>query len=227
METDKDVPDLLIIALKESNRQQWSGADLQYVGLHRRNIQNEPVDQLNTDDEVLTAMEESGITSRLSPTSRLSIAKALIAHFSRITSKKGILDQCWEGAEELGLQSLLKSNPATSNDGKLTSLQDQDESSAIFDDQIKLWTKGTSIEAQEETRIGTGINYSDVEQYIIQDVCTLLSRISEKADRLFGNNTTNLAESWMHIRCKFDGGKLYSEVLWLKIANELWTRVIS
>ncbi|CAG2227582.1 G2H3 [Mytilus edulis] len=76
-------------------------------------IQNEPVDQLNTDDEVLTAMEESGITSRLSPTSRLSIAKALIAHFSRITSKKGILDQCWEGAEELGLQSLLKSNPGT------------------------------------------------------------------------------------------------------------------
>ncbi|CAG2246359.1 unnamed protein product [Mytilus edulis] len=129
-------------------------------------IQNEPVDQLNTDDEVLTAMEESGITSRLSPTSRLSIAKALIAHFSRITSKKGILDQCWEGAEELGLQSLLKSNPglllfinfakqsyhpATSNDGKLTSLQDQDESSAIFDDQIKLWTKGTSIEAQKNT----------------------------------------------------------------------------
>ncbi|VDI23514.1 Hypothetical predicted protein [Mytilus galloprovincialis] len=74
-------------------------------------IQNEPVDQLNSDDEVLTAMEESGITSRLSLTSRLSIAKALIAHFSRIKSKKGILDQCWEGAAELGLQSLLKSNP--------------------------------------------------------------------------------------------------------------------
>ncbi|XP_071172623.1 G2/M phase-specific E3 ubiquitin-protein ligase-like [Mytilus edulis] len=76
-------------------------------------IQNEPLDDLNKDDEVLSAMEESGITSRLSPTSRLSIAKALIAHFSRITSKKGILDQFWEGAEELGLQSLLKSNPGT------------------------------------------------------------------------------------------------------------------
>ncbi|CAC5412862.1 unnamed protein product [Mytilus coruscus] len=32
----------------------------------------------------------------------------------------------------------------------------------------------------------------------------------EKADRLLGNNTTNLAESLMHIRCKFDGGKLYN-----------------
>ncbi|CAG2204291.1 unnamed protein product [Mytilus edulis] len=102
------------------------------------------------------------------------------------------------------------SSSTTSNDSILTSLQDQDESSDIFEDQIKLWTEGTSIEAQEETRKGTHINYSDVEQYIIQDVCTLLSRISEKADRLLGNNTTNLAESWMHIRCKFDGGKLYN-----------------
>ncbi|VDI11786.1 Hypothetical predicted protein [Mytilus galloprovincialis] len=87
------------------------------------------------------------------------------------------------------------SSSTTSNDSILTSLQDQDESSDIFEDQIKLWTEGTSIEAQEETR---------------KDVCTLLSRISEKADRLLGNNTTNLAESWMHIRCKFDGGKLYN-----------------
>ncbi|CAG2237342.1 unnamed protein product [Mytilus edulis] len=96
------------------------------------------------------------------------------------------------------------SSSTTSNDSILTSLQDQDESSDIFDDQIKLWTKGTSIEAQEETRKDTHINYSDVEQYIIQDFCILLSRISEKADRLLGNNTTNLAESWMHIRCKFE-----------------------
>ncbi|CAG2228240.1 unnamed protein product [Mytilus edulis] len=102
------------------------------------------------------------------------------------------------------------SSSTTSDDSILTSLQDPDESSDIFEDQVKLWTEGTSIEAQEETRKGTHINYSDVEQYIIQDVCTLLSRISEKADRLLGNNTTNLAESWMHIRCKFDGGKLYN-----------------
>ena len=29
-----------------------------------------------------------------------------------------------------------------------------------------------------------------------------------KASQLIGNKTTNLAECWMHIRSKFDGGKV-------------------
>lgn len=36
----------------------------------------------------------------------------------------------------------------------------------------------------------------------------LVSRLVEKAPQLIGNLTTNLAEAWMHIRCKFDGGKV-------------------
>ena len=35
---------------------------------------------------------------------------------------------------------------------------------------------------------------------IINDVSTILNRVAEKSDRLLGNYTTNLAESWMHIR---------------------------
>ena len=35
----------------------------------------------------------------------------------------------------------------------------------------------------------------------------LLNRMAEKAERLIGNFTSNLAESWMHIRCKFDAEK--------------------
>lgn len=40
------------------------------------------------------------------------------------------------------------------------------------------------------------------------DIQVLLSRLIGKADQLLGNVTTNLAESWMHIRTKFDGGKV-------------------
>ena len=35
----------------------------------------------------------------------------------------------------------------------------------------------------------------------------LFNRLTPKSDRLIGNNTTNAAEAWMHIRSKFDGGK--------------------
>ena len=42
----------------------------------------------------------------------------------------------------------------------------------------------------------------------MKDIFFYLNRLSEKSDRLIGNFTSNLAESWMHIRCKFDGGKV-------------------
>ena len=49
-----------------------------------------------------------------------------------------------------------------------------------------------------------------MEQHIIRDFTQILNRIADKSDRLLGNSTTNLAESWMHIRTKFDGGKVYN-----------------
>ncbi|CAC5417661.1 unnamed protein product [Mytilus coruscus] len=72
------------------------------------------------------------------------------------------------------------------------------------------WTEGSSISCQEEARGVTSIDYSNVEQHIIRDVTLILNKIAEKSDRLLGNSTTNLAESWMHIRTKFDGGKVYN-----------------
>ncbi|CAG2223192.1 unnamed protein product [Mytilus edulis] len=72
----------------------------------------------------------------------------------------------------------------------------------IINDQIDFWTEGSSISCQEEARGGTCIDYTNVEQHIIRDVTLILNRIAEKSDRLLGNN---LAESWMHIRTKFDG----------------------
>ncbi|XP_052089220.1 myb-like protein X [Mytilus californianus] len=62
------------------------------------------------DEAVQNILESAGINLRISATSKSTISKALIAYFSRVTSKKAILDQFWEGAEQIGLQTLLKSN---------------------------------------------------------------------------------------------------------------------
>ncbi len=42
----------------------------------------------------------------------------------------------------------------------------------------------------------------------MHDIQVLVSRLVAKAQQLLGNETTNLAECWMHIRAKFDGGKV-------------------
>lgn len=38
----------------------------------------------------------------------------------------------------------------------------------------------------------------------------MLDRIASKSSIIIGSTTTNLAESWMHIRAKFDGGKFHN-----------------
>ena len=47
----------------------------------------------------------------------------------------------------------------------------------------------------------------NVSPQLLHNVQVLVSRLAAKSKQLIGNDTTNLAEAWMHIRCKFDGGK--------------------
>ena len=49
---------------------------------------------------------------------------------------------------------------------------------------------------------------------MMHDIQMLVARLVEKASQLLGNFTTNLAESWMHIRSKFDGGKVINRSEW-------------
>ena len=49
---------------------------------------------------------------------------------------------------------------------------------------------------------------SPVSEKLMHDIQIILSRLVVKVPQLIGNFTTNLAESWMHIRAKFDGGKV-------------------
>jgi len=45
-------------------------------------------------------------------------------------------------------------------------------------------------------------------QKMMADIKTAQSRLMAKAGQLIGNFTIYLAEYWMHIRTKFDGGKV-------------------
>ena len=78
----------------------------------------------------------------------------------------------------------------------------------IFQDQVKFWNEGASIREQEDSRKAS--NYSCSNPKLIKDVSIILNRVAAKSDRLLGNYTTNLAESWMHMRTKFDGGKVFN-----------------
>ena len=65
----------------------------------------------------------------------------------------------------------------------------------------------TEVE-EKSIRKGGVSNKTVIDQQMLKDIFFYLNRLSDKADRLIGNFTSNLAESWMHIRCKFDGGKV-------------------
>ena len=43
---------------------------------------------------------------------------------------------------------------------------------------------------------------------LMHDIQMIVSRLVCKSERLIANCTTNLAENWMQIRWKFDGGKV-------------------
>ena len=60
---------------------------------------------------------------------------------------------------------------------------------------------------ESEARRG-GLTPIKVNDKMLHDIQALLRRLVAKASQLLGNNTTNLAECWMHIRTKFDGGKV-------------------
>ena len=60
---------------------------------------------------------------------------------------------------------------------------------------------------EKDTRQG-GHTPTEINPRLLHDIQALLSRLVGKAKQLLGNHTTNLAECWMHIRSKFDGGKV-------------------
>ena len=78
---------------------------------------------------------------------------------------------------------------------------------ATLEDQSFYWLEGSSEAEQEEARGECPDGQLPLSADLHQDVLAILERMAKKANRLLGNFTTNLAECWMSVRCKFDGGK--------------------
>ncbi|XP_052243152.1 uncharacterized protein LOC127853067 [Dreissena polymorpha] len=85
-----------------------------------------------------------------------------------------------------------------------------DEPSDLCIQNNLLWEEGTSLKDQELSRYSLTLSYSDLKSDMLSDISVLLDRVANKSKRLINNTTTNLAECWMHMRTKFDGGKVYN-----------------
>ena len=85
---------------------------------------------------------------------------------------------------------------------------DDNSVDSIFDNQSEYW-KSPSERELENSRLAdkSTCRLSELQE-LINDVLVILNKVADKSDRLLGNFTTNLAESWMAIRAKFDGGKV-------------------
>jgi len=89
--------------------------------------------------------------------------------------------------------------------------ENEDSNDDLFDDifekQYEFW-KMPSDEEMANVRNATANELKKGElKEVVRDVQVLLDRLASKSERLVGNFTTNLCESWMSIRSKFDGGK--------------------
>ncbi len=97
-----------------------------------------------------------------------------------------------------------------------------DEDIDTFLMQQNMWTEGTSEEEMEASRLDRPGGPAPIHKEIITAVIQLLQPAIQKADRLLGNFTSNLAESWMAIRTKFDGGKVVNRCQGASWANRCY-----
>ena len=75
--------------------------------------------------------------------------------------------------------------------------------------QARLWEETTADERiiEHEARQG-GFTSTNPNPKMMHGIQTALLRLVSKASQLIENVTTNVAESWMHILSKYDGGKI-------------------
>ena len=90
--------------------------------------------------------------------------------------------------------------------------QNETDSDIVYDQEIYWQDSLKTISTSEENNLRKGGNsVSNVDEELLKDIFFYLNRMADKSERLIGNFTSNLAESWMHIRCKFDGGKMVNK----------------
>lgn len=82
-------------------------------------------------------------------------------------------------------------------------------STEIMSTQESLWreTLAETPAIEEDARRGGHTTTKPINSKMLHDIQMAVSKLAAKAAQLIDNETTNLAESWMHVRMKFDGGK--------------------
>ena len=97
---------------------------------------------------------------------------------------------------------------------KASALSDQDADpdcqsniTSICEQQQTFWEEVCNEDLQDDAMRSTGNKPKPIPSEIRSKVCSLLSRIACKVDTLIEDKNTNLAEVWMGVRCRFDGGK--------------------
>ncbi len=83
-------------------------------------------------------------------------------------------------------------------------LNEDDED--VFSELIDIWESITNEDELENSRTDCGTS-DPLDKELVAHVSIILGRLVSKADKLIENHTSNLAENWMAIRSKFDGGK--------------------
>ena len=79
----------------------------------------------------------------------------------------------------------------------------------MLDTQERLWRETTADDpAVDEELRRDGTSPTKINQKMIHDIQVAVGRLVSKVPQLIGNDTTNLAESWMHVRSKYEGGKV-------------------
>ena len=75
----------------------------------------------------------------------------------------------------------------------------------VLDEQVEAWAEGNASSAY----VAKGKDVTDqLPNGLINDIqCLTQKKLLTKLEQLLGNFTSNLAECWMSIRTKFDGGK--------------------
>ncbi len=84
--------------------------------------------------------------------------------------------------------------------------EEEEEEEDLLERLEEMWKNITNNEDLEDSRTDCG-SRDPLQGDMLCDISKLLQRLSDKAGSLIGNNTSNLAENYMSIRCKFDGGK--------------------
>ena len=78
-----------------------------------------------------------------------------------------------------------------------------------------MWTETVTDNPETETDVLQGeLTPITLNPKLAHDIHVLVTRLVGKAHKFIGNVTTNLADGWMHMRSKFDGGKVIKSGSW-------------